>query len=255
MQEYIDMLLPSSDGSVILFLIATFFISGVVKGFLGIGLPAAAMALMTLVMEPTTAISLLFIPLFFTNLAQYSRAQKPLSIAKSYRYFALALALSIFVTASFIKSFPQSFLTITIGAVMIIFSVQAFFGIRIPVKENILWHSGIGACSGVLGGLSGIWSPPVAMYLLSRGYSKEDFIGITGFLFLVGSLPLGLGLYLAGVVNLQSSLQSIIGLLFVLLGFRIGEIFRLRVTPDLFRKLLLIAFFFMGVRLVLISIL
>ena len=254
LEEYINMLLPANDAGVLLFLIISFFIAGAVKGFLGIGLPAAAMALMTLVMDPTSAISLLFIPIFFTNLAQYSRAQKPFDIAKEYRYFALALAFSIFLTASFINSVPQSFLTITIGAAMILFSVQSFFGINIPVKETILWHSAIGICSGVLGGLSGIWSPPVAMYLLSRNYSKEDFIGITGFLFLVGCLPLGLGLYLAGVVNLQSSLQSVVGLLFVLLGFRAGEICRARITADVFRKVLLIAFFFMGLRLVLVGI-
>ena len=37
--------------------------------------------------------------------------------------------------------------------------------------------------AGVLGGLSSIWSPPVAMYLLARNVSKIEFIGATGFYF------------------------------------------------------------------------
>ena len=59
-------LFPSSDISILIFMLFVFFISGSVKGFLGIGLPAAAMALLTLVIPPAHAISLLVIPILFT---------------------------------------------------------------------------------------------------------------------------------------------------------------------------------------------
>ena len=54
---------PSNDLSILTFMLVTFFLSGIVKGFLGIGLPAAAMALLTLILEPTHAIALLVLPL------------------------------------------------------------------------------------------------------------------------------------------------------------------------------------------------
>ena len=64
------------------FIVFAFFVSGVVKGFLGIGLPSAAMALLTLVMDPIDAIPILFIPIVFTNFAQFFRAPEPLQTAK-----------------------------------------------------------------------------------------------------------------------------------------------------------------------------
>ena len=136
---------------------------------------------------------------------------------------------------------------------MIIFSIQSLFGLKIPVRDTYFWHISFGIFSGVLGGISAIWSPPVAMYLMARNYTKEDFIGITGFLFLSGCIPLGLGLYLADVLTLHSALNSICGLIFVLLGFRVGELMRGHVPQEKFKKVLLATFFIMGLRLVLIN--
>jgi uncharacterized membrane protein YfcA len=234
-------------------IIITFFIAGIVKGFLGLGLPAAVMALLTLVMEPAGAISLIFLPLFFTNAAQFLRSSNRLATAIKYRYFSLALMISILITSTFISSYPKSLLTISIGIAMIIFSIQSLFGLKIPVKDTHFWHVSFGMFSGILGGISAIWSPPVAMFLMARNYQKEDFIGITGFLFLSGCVPLGFGLYLANVLTLYSALHSVSGLLFVLLGFRVGEVMRGRVPQEKFKIVLLVSFLIMGLRLILIN--
>ena len=104
--------------------------------------------------------------------------------------------------------------------------------------------------AGILGGLSSIWSPPVAMYLIARGLDKERFISASGFLFLVGAAPFAIGLYIGKVLTLQIITQSTFGLLFVLLGFYFGEGLRKRITQNWFEKALLIAFCIMGIRLI-----
>ena len=71
----VEYIFPSNNLSVLAFMLVTFFLSGIVKGFLGIGLPAAAMALLTLVLEPTHAIALLVLPILFTNLFQFFRSK------------------------------------------------------------------------------------------------------------------------------------------------------------------------------------
>ena len=253
MKNFFIYLSPSSDISVVLFIIITFFIAGIVKGFLGLGLPAAVMALLTLIMEPAEAISIIFLPLFFTNLLQFYRSSNRIATAIRFRYFALALMVSILATSAFITSYPKSMLTILIGVAMIIFSVQSLFGIKIPVKDSHSSHITFGVFSGLLGGISTIWSPPIAMYLMARDYDKEEFIGILGFLFFVACFPLGLGLYFAGVLTLSSALASICGLIFVIVGFRVGELIRADVPQERFKKILLTAFFLMGLRLILIS--
>ena len=245
--------LPFQDMSMILFLALAFLCSGTVKGFLGMGLPASAMGFLTLIMEPASAISLMVIPIIFTNFAQFFRSQNPLETAIKYRYFAVAIMVSIFFTSMFLSSYPTSFLTVTIGMAMIVFSIQSMFGINLPVKDNFKWHIFLGLLAGILGGLSAIWAPIVGMYLIARNYSKDQFIGISGFLFLSGCLPLAFGLFISGIMTFSTVLQSLIGLIFVLLGFRIGEILRNKISFELFRRLLLILFLILGSRLVILS--
>ena len=99
-------LLPSLDPLLVAIICAIFLFAGVVKGFLGIGLPAAAMGLLTLVIPPTEAISLLWLPILFTNIVQFGRAPERRSIATSYIWFAVPLAASIFLTSLFINDYP-----------------------------------------------------------------------------------------------------------------------------------------------------
>ena len=100
-----NILFPSSDITTLIFMLFVFFLSGIVKGFLGIGLPAAAMALLTLVIPPAHAISLLVIPILFTNLTQFSRSKYRVEAIKTYWLFAIAIILSIFLTSLFLSKY------------------------------------------------------------------------------------------------------------------------------------------------------
>ena len=235
---------------IVIFLIFTFFISGLIKGFLGLGLPSSAMGLLTLVIEPIHAISIMVAPIIFTNIAQFVRAPNPRKTMNDFKYFALLIIISIFLTSFFIKSYPTEVLTVAIGFAMIIFSINQLFGVKITIGPSKIWHVLMGIISGVLGGLSSIWSPPVAMYLIAREYTKDQFISITGFLFMVGGAPLGLGLYFAGVLNYLVVIQSFVALIFVLIGFRVGEILRGYISQKVFKYCVLIAFLLMGARLI-----
>lgn len=243
-------LLPSLDPYIIGAIIAIFILSGIVKGFLGLGLPAAAMALLTLIFEPTDAIALLSLPIIVTNLYQFTRSADRIETARRYKVFALAIIVSIFVTAWHITIFPTNVLTIVIGMAMITFAAQSLFGLSFSIGAGAGWQVAGGVLAGILGGLSSIWSPPVAMYLIARRIPKESFIAATGFLFLVGSFPLAVGLFLSGVLTEVALVKSLLGLGAALIGFRIGEIMRGYISQEAFRKAVLIAFLLMGLRLV-----
>ena len=236
--------------SLILFLIFTFIVSGIIKGFLGLGLPSTAMGLLTLVIEPIHAISIMVAPILFSNIFQYARSSQPYKTFTELKVFALSIIVSIFVTSLFITAYPKSLLTIAIGSSMVIFSLNQWFGFKIQIGPSYSFQVLIGTLSGVLGGLSSIWSPPVAMYLIARDYNKEDFISATGFLFMVGGIPLGLGLYFAGVLTFAIAIQSFAALIFVLIGFRIGEYLRSFVNQQTFRNSVLVAFIILGSRLI-----
>ena len=207
--SFLSYIFPSDDLTILTFMIGTFFVSGIIKGFLGIGLPAAAMALLTLVVSPTYAISLLVLPILFTNLSQYTRSKHRAESFQNYWVLGAAILVSIFITSLFIAWYPTALLTISIGVAMIIVALNGLIGFKLNIGSGISWQLGFGIISGLLGGVSSIWSPPVAMYLIARGIDKERFISATGFLFLVGALPLGLGLFFGGILTLEILLQSV----------------------------------------------
>jgi len=242
-------LLPSLDPVLVAIICGIFLVAGIVKGFLGIGLPAAAMAFLTLIIPPTEAISLLWLPILFTNIFQFGRAPDRRGIMTGYVWFAVPLAASIFITSLFIADYPTALLTVAIGSAMVIFSLNLLFGVTLPIGPGPIWQGAFGVVSGVLGGLSSIWSPPVAMYLIARDTPKERFIGAAGFLFLAGCLPLGVGLVMSGLITWAVIVKSSLGLAATLTGFRIGEILRERVSQERFRQIVLIAFLIMGTRL------
>ncbi len=234
-------------------IVVIFLAAGIVKGFLGIGLPAAAMAFLTLFFPPTEAIPLLWLSILGTNCLQFANAPEKASIAREYWLFALAIVLSIFVTSMFIADYPTALLTVAIGVAMVVFSLNLLLGVKLNIGAGRGWQVGFGLLSGTLGGISSVWSPTVAMYLVARDTSKERFIGATGFLFLAGVIPLGAGQVIAGVLTLPILLKSVVALAVVLAGFRIGERMRKRVSQTLFRNLLLVAFLVMGLRLIAIG--
>ena len=246
-------LLPALDPWHITGMLTVFFLAGIVKGFLGIGLPAAAMGLLTLIMPPTQAIPLLWLPILATNTLQFMHAPDKAVIARKYALFAAVIIVSIFVTSMFIADYPTALLTVAIGVAMVIFSLNLLLGIKLNIGPGRDWQIEFGTVSGVLGGISSIWSPPVAMYLVARNASKEHFIGATGFLFLAGCIPLGAGQVIAGILTIPVLLQSVLGLCVVLIGFRVGELLRVRVSQTYFRRAVLIAFLIMGVRLIAIG--
>ena len=251
MNETIATLIQNFEALQTAKIVIIFLFAAIVKGFLGIGLPAAAMAFLTLIMPPTEAIPLLWLSILATNSLQFARASDRLAIAREYWLFAAAIMISIFIASIFIADYPTGLLTGAIGVAMVLFSLNLLLGIKLKIGPGRSWHLGFGILAGVLGGISSIWSPIVAMYLVARDASKEKFIGITGFLFLAGALPLGAGQLVAGILTLPLFIKSVLALCVVLVGFRIGEKLRDKVSQELFRKAVLIAFFLMGCRLIL----
>ena len=89
-------------------------------------------------------------------------------------------------------------------------------------------------------------SPTVAMYLVPV-MSARNAGQATGFL--GRCFATGRGWWWR-YPNGPRLIKSSLALIVVLIGFRIGEMLRHRVSQELFRKAVLVAFFFMGLRLI-----
>jgi uncharacterized membrane protein YfcA len=242
--------LPASDLNLLVYLLFVFIISGVIKGFLGIGMPTAAMGFLTLVFDPIEAIALLIIPIVTTNFLQFKNSKYRYETMINYWVLAISLVISALLTSLFITKISTSFLTLSIGITMLIMSLNELFGFSVRISGAARIQVIVGALSGFLGGMSSIFSPLVTMFLIARGVDKERFISATGFLFLLGGLFLLFGLVINKVLEYYLILKSIYGLIFILFGFKIGEFLRKKVNLIFFQRAILIMFGVMGVRLI-----
>lgn len=242
--------LPASDLNLLVYLLFVFIISGVIKGFLGIGMPTAAMGFLTLVFDPIEAIALLIIPIVITNFLQFKNSKYRYETMINYWVLAMSLVISALLTSLFITKISTSFLTLSIGIAMLMMSLNELFGFSVRISGSAKIQFIVGALSGFLGGMSSIFSPLVTMFLIAKGVDKERFISATGFLFLLGGLFLLFGLVINKVLEYYLILKSAYGLIFILCGFKIGEFLRKKVNSIFFQKAILIMFGMMGVRLI-----
>ena len=85
--------------------IMVFMLAGMVKGALGLGLPTVAMGLLTLVIAPFQAASLLIIPSMITNFWQLFAEGRVWSLIQ--RFWLLLLGIIIGTVFSFFTDFKS----------------------------------------------------------------------------------------------------------------------------------------------------
>lgn len=234
---------------------AIFLVGGVIKGFLGQGLPTTTIALLSFFVTPLEAIGLNYLPMLVLNGWQFFRADNHRQIITGYRLLAATLLVSIGVFAFFAVSLGNDGISVLIGAVIFLFSAASLFGfqLNIPDRHDALWQVITGLAAGLVGGLTSLWGAPLIMYLLTRPLSPKQFVDVSGFLLLVGCLPLSIGYYATGIFEIGTMfLPALVAILTGLAGFQIGARLRSHVQPAIFKTLVLVIFMIMGVRMLLL---
>lgn len=229
-----------------------FLIAGMIKGAVGMGLPTAAVSLMTLAFDPRTAIALLLVPMVTSNAWQVWRSGETLRACRTYLPFALTLMAGVAVTVALARNASDSALLGTIGAVLLIFVAAntSRWAPSIPASLDKPAQSVIGMVAGVLGGLTSVWAPPIAVYLAARRVDKQEFVRASGLLILLGSFPLALGYLRQGFLTPGLFWLSILLLVPTFAGFAIGERYRHSLSEHGFRRFLLVIFALMGLNLI-----
>jgi len=233
-------------------LIALVFIAaGIVKGTFGIGLPAVSLAVLTQFVTPHLAVTLVIFPIVVANLWQVFRTGMTRATVRRYGLLSVVLMISLFLTTYVTAQASTEVLVLVIGVAIVAFALTNLVRQPPPLPDRFDRPAQVvtGLASGVLGGLTSVWGPPVVSYLIARGIKQDEFVRATGLLFALGSLPLVLGFWQNGLLNAQTGAVSAAMVVPALMGFAIGEQIRARMSGEIFRKLLLWAFLLMGLNL------
>jgi len=240
------------DSSLLLIAIAAFIFAGTVKGLVGIGLPTALISLLAQIIDPRTAIAILLLPSLILNIWQIWRSGGFIKNLQRVWLFAIVMFISIWYFSRFAASLDIDVLIIGIGTVILLFVATNL--LSAPPAISPRWDKLVqlvaALIAGVMGGLTAIWSPPMVMYLLSRGVTKDEFIGTVGVLILCGSIPLTIGYWQAGLLTIPLAGVSALMVVPAMIGFGLGEWARRWLNPEQFKRFVLLAFFLMGLNLI-----
>ena len=219
---------------------------------MGVGLPIAAVGIMAQFIDPRLAMSLMVFPIMFSNIWQVHSGGNIINVVKKYWLFAIVLSLALITTTFFTVRISTNWLVAFVGIVVILFSLMnlVFNPPPLPARFHRLGQIIGGCCAGVMGGLTAIWSPPIAAYLISTDASKNEFVTASGFLFIIGSIPLCIGFWHNGLLTGPIAGYSAAMIVPTLIGFYFGEAIRKRLKPERFKSVVLICFLFIGLNLI-----
>ncbi len=223
------------------------FLGGIVKGSVGIGMSMFSVPIIAFILPPTKAMMLLCFPVIFTNFLQ-------MDIKKgvgSFRFLPmfLALFLGLLIGGKLILNLSLNFISISIASVIIIFTSLNFFGINLKnikkANEKILSVI-IGFLSGILGGLTTFYAPPIITFLISINLDKEFFIRTTATMYFFASIPLYSSMVYHGLGNYYDLTISLILVIPAIVGQFFGSKVRKKMSNEIFQKLVLIILIIIG---------
>lgn len=205
--------------------------AGFVKGAVGFAMPLILVSGFAILMPQDLALAGLILPTVLTNISQAFRqgVGPARQTALTYRRFLIATVVCIGLSAPFADMIPRTVYLLLLGVPITVYAGLQLMGrslaIRLQHRDRAEW--GLGVIGGLYGGISGIWGPPLLVFLLSTGAEKLEAIRAQGVVFLIGAVMLLASHLATGLANLQTlgfsaalCLPALVGLF---LGYRVQD--------------------------------
>jgi uncharacterized membrane protein YfcA len=231
---------------------AALVLSGVVKGVLSLGLPLVGMPLLTLVVDVQAAVSLLMIPLVLSNLIQAIEGRGTIVMLKRFWPLILCLVAGTFVGTALFAWLDRHVLLLTVGILAITLSTASILQPHVTVaRRSEPWLGPpVGFVSGVIGGMSTLFGPLLAVYVVGLRLPRDDFVKAISLLYLIAAICLTLGGTAQGIAGPKELTWSAVAMIPVYAGMLIGQRVRRYINPDQFRLLVLGVVWLTGANLI-----
>jgi len=235
---------------------AVFVLAGFVKGVIGMGLPTVAMGLLSVTMAPAQAAALLVLPSLVTNLWQIF-GPGWWALVRRMATMLAGVCLGIAAGAGWLtgQGSGSARVTAALGVALVAYALLGLLKVRLHVPaQHERWLSPVvGLATGLVTAASGVFVVPAVPYLNALGLEKEDLVRALGISFLVSTIALAVSLRSGGALEMGNVVGSLLALLPALLGMALGQWVRLRVQPELFKKIFFSGLLALGSYLVLRS--
>jgi uncharacterized membrane protein YfcA len=227
---------------------ATFLLAGAVKGVIGLGLPTVSLGILTAALDLPTAMALLLVPSFATNLWQAAVGGHGRAImARIWPFLGMATATVWLGAAAFARA-DLALMSGLLGVLLICYGGLSLGGVRLTIPAaRELWAGPLfGTANGILTGMTGSFVVPGVMYLQAIGLNRDALVQAMGMLFTVSTVALGIGLQGNRLLTAELGLASALALAPAALGMIAGQRLRRNLSEARFRQVFFAALLLLG---------
>ncbi len=249
----VETLLTQYGPSTAMLAFAVMAAAGFTKGVVGFALPMLAISGIGSLASAETAIAALLLPSLVTNLQQSVRQGVGAARASLLDHWRLLVLMFIVIglCAQLVVILPDRVLFLILGSMVTVFGAIQLAGLRFSIQpgRRRVAEVATGLVSGFFGGLSGVWGPPVILYLLALGVSKAEHVRVQGIAYLIGSVVLVLSHLWSGLLNRDNLLLSALMIVPAVAGMLLGQAVQDRLDQALFRRAMLAVLVLAGLNL------
>ncbi len=227
---------------------ATFLIAGGVKGVIGLGLPTVSLALLSVLFDLPSAMALLLVPSFVTNLWQGVVGGNGAAILRRIWPFLILATGTVWIGAIALRQVDLSLLSALLGVSLMVYAAANLAGMRIALTAAQDRWAGplLGTVNGLLTGMTGSFVVPGVMYLQALGLPRDMLIQAMGILFTASTAALAVALQRNAFLSPELALLSLGAVPPAIIGMMAGQRLRRTLSEQLFRRVFFIALLILG---------
>ena len=221
-------------------LVGALALAGLAKGVTGMGLPLFATPILATVLGARTAVVVMSIPIFVSNLLLIIDARDSLPVVRRIWPIALAGAAGVIVGLNLLVRIDQNVLSLVIAGLVVVVLARGdrILGddpaaLRVRVLGPLL-----GGLGGVLMGATSIASPAVAGYFHALRLAPRDFVVALALLFQILGTVQVLGLWQLGAYDGEVVRLGLLALAPMLVTLAVGMRLRRQLDNALFRRVI-----------------
>lgn len=222
-----------------------------VKGVAGIGFPIIAVPIAAQFLDPQTTVVALTIPAFLMNVIQV--IQGGMSYATLRRFLptiGLATPGSVIGTALLAKA-PGSLIICILGVIVTLYATLSIWRLQLVIQPSSerLVGAVVGFCAGVIGGATGMFAPPMVIFMTALRLPKATFISTVSLCLIAGQIPQIIGFVGFRLVTGPRLGMAALGCLISAGGFLAGMRLQRAISQRVFAKVVLMVLLLVGFNL------
>ena len=216
-----------------------FFLGGLVKGTIGVGLPTVTLTLLSFFFDIKDSISFILIPVILTNLVQMLDGKELKSIFQQTKFFLITSVVFVIPGFLILRAINSNTILLILASLLVLNSCLVLFNKIITIKRHTSFQTQfwIGALTGITTGVTSIYTMPFIFLIQSLKFNKDKLIQLMGLSFFLYSLTQFTLFYSFSMINEKVLLFSSVACVPIIFGVISGKYLRKVLSEQAFKLL------------------